>query len=140
MVPSSSLADPRGARGGLVVAELIHAGLPGDVQPHGLLVVDVDALSGRHVALEGGGDLQVLTIFVSFTGHSKSKALAYLLDLPRQHAALDTQHGGDIDVLPAHVVHPVGEALHRGLEEHPGELYDVEHSLDDVVCRTGSKI
>ena len=32
-----------------------------------------------------------------------------------------------------HVVHPLGEALHRGLEQHPGELDDVEHSLQNVV-------
>lgn len=82
----------------------------------------------------------MLQIFVSFTEHSKIKVLAYLLDLPRQHTALNTQHSGDVDVLPAHVVHPVSEALHCGLEEHPGELNDVEHTLDDVVCRTGSKI
>lgn len=57
----------------------------------------------------------------------------YLFDLSGQHAALYTQHSGDVDVLPAHVIHPPGEAVHRRLEEHPGELYDVEHSLDDVV-------
>lgn len=57
----------------------------------------------------------------------------HLFDLSRQHAALDTQHSGDVDVLSAHVIHPFGEALHRRLEEHPGELYDVEHSFDDVV-------
>lgn len=59
----------------------------------------------------------------------------YLFNLPRQHAALNAQHRGDVDVLPAHVVHPLGEALHRGLEEHPGELDDVKNSFDDVVCR-----
>jgi len=64
--------------------------------------------------------------------------IVYLFDLPRQHAAFDTQHCGDVDVLPAHVIHPVGEALYCRLEEHPGELDDVEHSLDDVVCRGGA--
>lgn len=57
----------------------------------------------------------------------------HLFDLSRQHAALYTQHGGDVDVLSADVIHPLGEAVHRRLEEHPGELYDVEHPFDDVV-------
>lgn len=61
------------------------------------------------------------------------EGLPNLFDLSGQHAALYAQHGGDVDVLPAHVVHPLGEAVHRGLEKLPGELYDVEHSLDDVV-------
>lgn len=57
----------------------------------------------------------------------------YLLDLSGEHAALDPQHGGDVDVLPTHAVHPLGETVHRGLKKLPGELYDVENSLDDVV-------
>lgn len=57
----------------------------------------------------------------------------YLFDLASQHAALQAQHSGDVDVLPAHLVHPLSEAVDGRLAEHPGELYDVEHSLDDVI-------
>lgn len=57
----------------------------------------------------------------------------YLLDLSGQHAALYSQHGGDVDILPTHVIHPLGEAVHCGLKKLPGELYNVEDSLDDVV-------
>ena len=57
----------------------------------------------------------------------------YLLDLSCQHAALDAQHRGDVDVLSAHVVHPPGEAVHRRLAEDPRELQDVEHAFEDVV-------
>lgn len=57
----------------------------------------------------------------------------YLLDLSGQHAALYSQHSGDVDILPTHVIHPLGEAVHCGLKKFPGELYDVEDSLDDVV-------
>lgn len=64
---------------------------------------------------------------------SPHRLLSHLFDLSGQHAALDTQHGGDVDVLPAHVVHPFSEAFHRRLEEHPGELDDVEDSLYDVI-------
>lgn len=67
----------------------------------------------------------------------RQKGLPNLFDLSGQHAALYAQHGGDVDVLPAHVVHPLGEAVHRGLEKLPGELYDVEHSLDNVVWGGG---
>lgn len=63
----------------------------------------------------------------------------YLFDLSGKHAALYTQYRGDVDVLPAHVVHPLGEAVDCGLEELPGELYDVEYSLDDVVWGEGIK-
>ena len=59
---------------------------------------------------------------------------AYLLDLACEHAALDAQHGRDVDVLPAHLVHPLGEAVHGRLAQHQRELDDVEHALDDVVC------
>lgn len=52
-VASAPPSHSGGAGGRLVLTELIHAGLPGHVEPHGLLVVDVDALSGRHVALGG---------------------------------------------------------------------------------------
>lgn len=62
------------------------------------------------------------------------RRVPYLFDLPGEHAALYTQHSGDVNVLSAHVIHPLGEALHSRLEEHPGELYDVEHPLDDVIC------
>lgn len=58
---------------------------------------------------------------------------SYLFDLSGEHAALYTQHSGDVDVLSAHVVHPLREAVHCRLEKLPGELYDVEYSLDDVV-------
>lgn len=61
----------------------------------------------------------------------------HLLDLAGEHAPLDAQHGGDVDVLPAHVVHPLGEAVHGGLAQHQRELDDVEHALDDVVCGEG---
>lgn len=57
----------------------------------------------------------------------------YLFDLPRQHAALDTQHCRDVHVLPAHLIHPLGETVDCRLEQHPGELDDVKHSFDDVV-------
>lgn len=50
-VSSFTPADPRGARGGVVLAQLFHTGLPGHVEPHGLLVVDVDAFSGWYVSL-----------------------------------------------------------------------------------------
>lgn len=52
-VGSPPPADPGGAQGRLVLAQLIQTGLPGHVEPHGLLVVDVDALSRRHVTLVG---------------------------------------------------------------------------------------
>lgn len=58
----------------------------------------------------------------------------YLFDLSGQHAALYAQHGGDVHVFSAHVVHPLCKAVHRGLEQHPRELDDVQHALDDVVC------
>ena len=54
----SPSSDPAGAQGGPVLTQLIHAGLPGHVEPHGLLVVDVDALSGRHVTLMTHSDLK----------------------------------------------------------------------------------
>lgn len=57
----------------------------------------------------------------------------YLFDLSGKHAALYAQHSGDVDVLPAYVIHPLGEAVDCGLEELPRELYNVENSLDDVV-------
>lgn len=50
-VASSPSGEPGGARGRVILAQLIHTGLSGHVEPHGLLVVDVDALSGRHIAL-----------------------------------------------------------------------------------------
>ena len=37
-------------------------------------------------------------------------------------------------MLAAHLVHPLGEAVHGGLAQHQRELDDVEHALDDVVC------
>lgn len=52
-VASSPSPDPGGARGGPILANWIHTGLPGHVEPHGLLVVDMDALSGWHVTLVG---------------------------------------------------------------------------------------
>lgn len=51
VVDSSPPSGPEGARGRLVLAELIHAGLPGHVEPHGLLVVAVNTLSGWHITL-----------------------------------------------------------------------------------------
>lgn len=54
VVASWSPSDSGGAAGRVVVTELIHAGLPRHVEPHGLLVVDVDALSGRNITLVGG--------------------------------------------------------------------------------------
>ena len=62
---------------------------------------------------------------------------AYLLDLACEHAALDAQHAGDVDVLLAHLIHPLGETVHRGLAQHQQELNDVVHALDDVVCGKG---
>lgn len=59
--------------------------------------------------------------------------MSNLFDLPGQHAAFYAQHSGDVDVLSAHVVHPLGEAVHGGLKKLPGELYNVEHSLDNIV-------
>lgn len=59
--------------------------------------------------------------------------LRHLFDLSGQHTALYPQHSGDVHVLPTHVIHPLGEAVHCRLEELPGKLYDVEHSLDDIV-------
>lgn len=56
-----------------------------------------------------------------------------LFDLSGQHAAFYAQHSGDVDVLPAHVVHPLGEAVHCGFKKLPSELYNVEHSLDNIV-------
>lgn len=50
-VASPPPPEPGGAGDGLVLAQLIQTGLPGHVEPHGLLVVDVDALSGGHVSL-----------------------------------------------------------------------------------------
>lgn len=62
-VGSPSLWALGGAGHGPVLAQLVQAGLPGDVQPHGLLVVNMDALSGRHVALESqnGFNLEIIT-------------------------------------------------------------------------------
>ena len=56
-VTSSPPPHSGGAADRLVLTQLIHAGLSGHVEPHGLLVVDVDALSGRHVTLVGGEGL-----------------------------------------------------------------------------------
>lgn len=50
-VAFSAPADPCEARGWVAIAQLVQAGLAGHVEPHGLLVVDVDALSGWHVTL-----------------------------------------------------------------------------------------
>lgn len=61
------------------------------------------------------------------------EGVSNLFDLSGQHAALYTQHSGDVNVLPAHVVHPIGEAVHCGLKKLPGELYDVEHPLNNIV-------
>ncbi len=57
----------------------------------------------------------------------------YLLDLMSEHAALDAQDGGDIDVLLADGVEPGGETVQQGQEKHPGELQHVKHSLQDVI-------
>lgn len=64
---------------------------------------------------------------------------AYLLDLSGQHAPLDPQDGGDVDVLPRDRVEPGGEAVHCGQEQHPGELQDVEDPLDDIIWRKKHK-
>lgn len=50
-VASPPPPEPGGARDGVVLAQLVQTGLAGHVEPHGLLVVDVDALSGGHVSL-----------------------------------------------------------------------------------------
>lgn len=148
MTTSPPPSDPAGDGDHLVVAEHIQTALSGHVEPHGLLVVDVDALSGRHVALVGGEQQNFTSWLCCMKSQRDTKAtgltlppqvkrsawrLRHLFDLSRQHAALQTQHGGDVDVLSAHVIHPLGEAVHCGLGQHPGELDDVEHSFDDVV-------
>lgn len=50
-----------------------------------------------------------------------------------EHAALDAQDGGDVDVLLADGVEPGGETVQQGQEKHPGELDDVKHSFQDVI-------
>lgn len=142
-VASFASADPCGARGWVVLAQLFHTGLPGHVEPHGLLVVDVDAFSGWYVTLvacRGVHHLKRLLFRHQFQFQTSLNAVrnpkggvSNLFDLSGQHAALYTQHSGDVDVLPAHVVHPLGEAVHCGLKKLPGELYDVEHSLNNIV-------
>lgn len=47
-------SDADGAGGWLILTELIHTGLPGHVEPHGLLVVAVNTLSGWHITLKKG--------------------------------------------------------------------------------------
>lgn len=59
----------------------------------------------------------------------------YLFDLSSQHAALDSEHCGDVNVLSTHGVHPHSQAVDGGKKEHPRELDDVEDTLDDVVCQ-----
>lgn len=59
--------------------------------------------------------------------------MSNLFDLSGEHAALYAQHSGDVDVLSAHVVHPLGEAVHGGLKKLPGELDNVEHALENIV-------
>lgn len=56
-----------------------------------------------------------------------------------EHAALDAQDGGDVDVLLADGVEPGGEAVQQRQEEHPGELDDVEDSLQDVIWSRESR-
>lgn len=57
----------------------------------------------------------------------------YLFDLVSEHAAFNTQDSGDINVLLADGVKPGGETVQQSQEEHPGELHDVKHSLQDVI-------
>ena len=90
----------------------------------------------RNDSLNHTGDLMIgQKPHVNFKANnaSMSTVYLYLLDLSGQHAALDSQHGGDVDILPTYAVHPLGEAVHCGLKKFPGELYYVEDSLDDVV-------
>lgn len=47
----SSSPDSARTTVGFVLTQLIHAGLSGHVEPHGLLVVNMDTLPGRHVTL-----------------------------------------------------------------------------------------
>lgn len=61
-VASSPSPDPGGARGGPILTKLIHTGLPRHVEPHGLLVVDMDALSGWHITLSRRGVNQLLLL------------------------------------------------------------------------------
>lgn len=73
MTTSPPPSDPAGDGDHLVVAEHIQTALSGHVEPHGLLVVDVDALSGRHVALVGGEQFCTNQNFTSWLCCMKSQ-------------------------------------------------------------------
>lgn len=98
-VASFAPAEPRGARDRVVLAQLVHAGLSGHVEPHGLLVVDVDALSGWYVTLVAERGVQgqfkglIVRHQISFTAcrnavGNAEVSVADLFDLSGQHAAL----------------------------------------------------
>ena len=57
----------------------------------------------------------------------------YLLDLSGQHAALDPQDSGDVDVLSGDGVEPRCETVHGCQKQDPGELQNIKDPLDDVV-------
>jgi len=57
----------------------------------------------------------------------------YLLDLSGQHAALDPQDSGDVEVLPGDGVEPRCETVHGCQKQDPGELQNIKDPLDDVV-------
>lgn len=57
----------------------------------------------------------------------------YLLNLPGEHAALDPEHGGDIDVFSGDGVKPSCETVQRCQEKDPSKLQDIKYPLDDVI-------
>ena len=57
----------------------------------------------------------------------------YLLDLSGEHAALNPQDGGDVDVLPGDGVEPRCETVHGCQKQDPGELPNIKDPVDEVV-------
>ena len=54
------------------------------------------------------------------------KPQCYLFNLSGQHAPLDPQDGGDVDVLPGDGVQPCCETVHGRQKQDPGELQNIK--------------